>query len=452
MTPLAYLAMFGIMPLGIAFFGWMTPRKAAALTLFGAWLFLPMATIPISGFLDFNKMMAACSTVIVGVLLFDAKRVAKLQFHWVDLPIIAYCLWPGVCSVANGNGVWDGLSIVAQYLATWGGPYLVGRMYFSDADGIRYLARAFYLAGIAYMPFCLYEVRMSPQLHSMFYGFHQHSFAQTFRMGGWRPMVFMQHGLMVSLFMVLTTVIGIWLWRRKELPLLFGFSTKYFLPLMVLTTVLSRSTGALALGVVAISALFVAKHFGPKIVILPLLLIAPFWVSGRLSGVFSGEIVSQTAVAITGDANRGGSMNARLAQEDKVRGSVLSSPVFGYGRWGKGLDQLWLLEARNHGIPQVVSLILVCSLPSLLALIKMSKKQMNTAGGFAVLLAFLPLLFLLDSLVNGMVNPLYVLAAGASTYCLYDLKAVERTTESKHASIPKMHFKVVRDLHPGHSL
>ena len=38
---------------------------------------------------------------------------------------------------------------------------------------------------------------ISPQLHFMTYGFYQHEFTQVVRMGGYRPMVFLQHGIAV---------------------------------------------------------------------------------------------------------------------------------------------------------------------------------------------------------------------------------------------------------------
>ena len=76
----------------------------------------------------------------------------------------------------------------------------------------------FVLGGLIYVPLCLFEVRMSPQLHNMVYGFAQHSFGQTVRGGGWRPMVFMQHGLAVGLFMSVMLP-----WAPKLMPVLLEY-------------------------------------------------------------------------------------------------------------------------------------------------------------------------------------------------------------------------------------
>ena len=42
---------------------------------------------------------------------------------------------------------------------------------------------------------------MSPQLHSWVYGFFPHSWGQQVRYGGFRPVVFLGHGLWVSIFL-----------------------------------------------------------------------------------------------------------------------------------------------------------------------------------------------------------------------------------------------------------
>ena len=94
---------------------------------------------------------------------------------------------------------------------TWGIPYFLGRIYFNDLQGLRELSVAIFIGGLIYVPFCLYEIRFSPQLHRLLYGYHQHDFSQTFRFGGYRPMVFMQHGLMVGMWMGMATLAGIWL-------------------------------------------------------------------------------------------------------------------------------------------------------------------------------------------------------------------------------------------------
>ena len=83
----------------------------------------------------------------------------------------------------------------------WGLPYFIGRIYLGNFKWMRELAIAIFIGGLVYVPLCIYEMKFSPILHMQVYGFAQNSIAQQIRLGGWRPMVFLPHGIAVGLFM-----------------------------------------------------------------------------------------------------------------------------------------------------------------------------------------------------------------------------------------------------------
>ena len=56
---------------------------------------------------------------------------------------------------------------------------------------------------------------MSPQLHTWIYGYFPSIFSQQMRDGGFRPVVFLGHGLLVSFFAMTTTVAAAALWRTR---------------------------------------------------------------------------------------------------------------------------------------------------------------------------------------------------------------------------------------------
>ena len=70
-------------------------------------------------------------------------------------------------------------------------PYLIGRLYFSDAEGLRELAIAIVIGGLACVLPCLYEMRMSPLLLPQVYGIDRY---EGIRMGGYRPRIFFSTG------------------------------------------------------------------------------------------------------------------------------------------------------------------------------------------------------------------------------------------------------------------
>jgi len=53
---------------------------------------------------------------------------------------------------------------------------------------------------VFYTFFLFIELTASPQLNRWIYGYHQSQFIMAMRAGGYRPMVFMRHGLNVAFF------------------------------------------------------------------------------------------------------------------------------------------------------------------------------------------------------------------------------------------------------------
>ena len=84
--------------------------------------------------------------------------------------MLLWCIFPYYTSVKNGLGSWDGYSNIFFQVATWGLPYFIGRCYFKDWESFRELGIALLIGGLIYIPFCLFEVKMSPQLHKYIYG------------------------------------------------------------------------------------------------------------------------------------------------------------------------------------------------------------------------------------------------------------------------------------------
>ncbi len=113
--------------------------------------------------------------------------------------MVIWCLCAFASSISNGLGIYDGIAASLVRIVTYGVPYLIGRIYLNNLNGMRQLAIGIFLGGLIYVPFCLLEVAISPQIHRMVYGYHGiREFGQAIRYGGFRPNVFMQHGLSVG--------------------------------------------------------------------------------------------------------------------------------------------------------------------------------------------------------------------------------------------------------------
>lgn len=413
-------------------------------------LFLPMVTefgdSPESGAfsaillpgLSLTKYKVISLAVLLAVLLTDRKRLAQLRLSWVDLPMLAWCLLP-IPSVLGGPPPADGsdpfTACLSQCLGTfllWGVPYFVGKLYFGSFERLRDLAIIFVLGALLYIPLCLYEVRMSPQLHNRLYGFTQHDFAQTMRFDGFRPMVFMQHGIALGLYMCLAALVGFVLWRYRAGITLSGMALPRFarlfpwlLLVLAVTTVLIKSTGALLLVVVGFGALVVACRLRTIWPLAILLLISPQYLTARTSGAWSGVALLPLLQTTLGQ-ERAESFEFRQTNEEMLMARAFEGPAFGWGGWGRNFvrdkdgtvltipDGLWIIALGERGLPGLITLWLAMLLPVVRFLWQQPVSTWSTPRSAAAMAcAFIVVLYMIDNLMNGMHNPVFIAMAGA---------------------------------------
>ena len=418
------IIMFAWIPVVFLLFTRFEPQRAAIIAFLAAWLFLPMAKYPIAGLPDYTKMSATCFGIFLAALVFDGQRLAALKLRAADAPMLLWCLCPLFSSLSNGLGLYDGLASVLQQTAKWGFPYLIGRMYFGTLDGLRRYAIGIFAGGIIYIPLCLFESRMSPQLHNMFYGFTQSSFNQTFRYGGWRPMVFMEHGLMVGMWMASASLVGLWLYRSGALTQLRGYSMRWLVPLLTVTTVMCRSTGAVALYIIGAAALIATQKTKNSVAILLLLSLPVGYLATRSTGIWSGDNLVN-AISANLSEDRAASLDYRFKNENVLSEKALRQPVFGWGGWGRArvydaegndisiTDGLWIIVFGQYGLLGLAAFTAAVLLPGLKLLRLYPVRQWSSpAVGPAAVLAVLLVIYMIDNLLNAMINPIFIVAAG----------------------------------------
>ena len=438
------VALLGWPVVVLVLFSFLTPRRAVLASFVLAWLFLPVAGYELPGLPDYTKITATSYGVILGILIFDFGRVSRLRFSWLDVSAIVLCLSPMASSLSNGLGVYDGASTVLVQIIMYGVPYFVGRLYFNDREGLRDLALAIFFGGLIYVPLCLYEIRMSPQLHKLVYGFHQHDFGQTKRFGGFRPMVFMQHGLAVGLWMTCASLVGIWMWRTGALRQIRGWSISIVASGLLVTTILCKSAGSLALLVMGTAALFATQWMNSK-VFLACLIAAPLAYMGvRASGDWSGESLI-AAGRIMGD-ERADSLQFRMENEDLLAEKAWQRPVFGWGGWSRNrvyddrgrdlsvTDGLWIIAFGQRGLVGLSAFYAMLLLPIAALVNKMPANRIADVDNAAVVVtSVIIVLFATDCIFNAMPNPLFVAAAGGLTSFAFAC----RSTRSRSAAIPR---------------
>ena len=395
-------------------------RRAVIVAFVFAWMFLPMAKLELPGFPDYNKVSATCAGIFLATLFFELNRFIRFRPGWLDLPIAILCICPLASSLSNGLGLYNGLSSAFLRTIMWGMPYFIGRVYFNDLRGLRELAIGMFIGGLVYIPFCLYEIRMSPQLHHIVYGYHQHSFAQTSRYGGWRPMVFMQHGLMVGMWMASASLVGLWLRLSTGLKHIAGVPTIPLLLVLFGTTFLCKSIGALIILAMGLAILLVLRWRPTPLPFFALSAVIVIYLAVRASGLWSGEELVTTADTILG-AQRAGSLQTRLVNEEILSAHARQRPVLGWGNWGRNRptgmftipDSLWIIFFGSNGVVGLCAVVAVLLLPALFFIKRLPLQLYNSSNWApAVCFAALLILYMVDNLFNYMYNPLFLLVSG----------------------------------------
>lgn len=421
------VALLGWMPLVAVLFATLRPQRAVLAAYVAGWLFLPVADLQLLGFFDYSKGTAVPLVVFAAVLVFDSAALRRLHFSRLDLPVIAFSAAPLLSSLANGLGWYDALSACMYQTIHWGLPYLMGRAYFHSAQGLRQLALGLLAGGLVYAPLCLWEIRMSPQLHATLYGFHQHDWTQTLRLGGYRPMVFMQHGLMVGLWMGAASVIGVALWLAGGTRKLWGMPVAPLVVVLLVTGVLCKSFGATILVLVGVLALLAMRSLRTSLPMALLLFLPSTYVLVRTAGDWSGAEATELVGEI--DSERAHSLAFRLEAEERLRLKAAEKPLLGWGGWGRSFvrrsddplqqdtvitDSLWILVFGKYGAVGLIALLACFGVPVLALWRRCPPRRWAIPG--AVLpwaLALVLTLYAIDCLVNAMENPVYLLIAGA---------------------------------------
>jgi hypothetical protein len=349
----ATLALLLWIPFSVVVFSITKPHKAVAFLLVFGTLFLPeLEFFDIKLLPNMNKKTIACAWVILPAMVWARSQLKRASLGKAPWFLFAMMLVVSVGrTFTNLDPIVVGGRVVAPILTHTAitfmledfllvfGPYYLGAALFRDRDALRDFMRIFCLGGIAYVPLVLLEIRLSPQLHNWVYGYYQHSWLQVMRDGAFRPMVFMQHGLAVALFMATCAVLTFGLARARERLLkLPALPIAMFITLLV---AMSHSLGALifvaALGPVvwltsAKTQLRVAALLAALVMFYPMLRAYDLFPTKELLGI---------AKSISED--RAGSLAFRFTNEDGALARALTRPMFGWG----GFDRIFVLDEES---------------------------------------------------------------------------------------------------------
>ncbi len=430
---LAY-AMLYIWPLVmIGLFRFLTPDRALIWSFLGAFMFLPAGVninLPLIPTLD--KYTIPSLTALVLCLTLVKQRIKFLPSSTLaSVFMIGFVLSPFATLMTNrepfidgvvflpGLSVRDAISASLQYAITLI-PFILGFNLLSSQESRRNFLTAYMIAGLVYSIPVLLEVRLAPQFSYWVYGYYTQLFGQQLRFDGFRPVVFMGHGLTVAFFMTMTVLSTALLWRgsNEKTRLFYGFATLYLLFVLIAC----KTVGAILFAAVFLPVIvFTGLRFKAWIITVCSLLVLIYPVLRSADVIPTTELVSYAGVI---HEDRAQSLEFRFENENLLLEHAALKPVFGWGFWdrnrlwdpetGRGLtvtDGYWIIVIGVLGWTGYICVFGLLTLP-LFRLwrlrSRMSADQHYLTYGTALLLA----VNLLELLPNSLVNTMSWMLAG----------------------------------------
>jgi hypothetical protein len=315
------------------------------------------------------------------------------------------------------------------------GPFLLARSFLHTLDHLSELLWAVVLGTMLYSLPMLLEVRLSPQLNIWIYGFFQHSFEQMARGGGFRPIVFLYHGLWAAFLVTMAVLSTVTLIRstgkRRRGPMLVAFAIW-----LTIVLILCKSMASLVYTIVFAPLILVTKTRTQVSLAGLIALLALSYPIARGAGLVPVDTILASVEQIAPD--RAASLRFRFANEEILLDRARERPVFGWGIWGRNhihdafgnitsvTDGLWIIIFGALGWVGYLSQFGLLVLPVFLVWLRRNVVLPPVVAGMSLILT----INVVDLIPNATATPLTWLLAGSL------LAWVERSTAQVSVNTP----------------
>jgi hypothetical protein len=434
----AYVALFSWPVIALGFFA--ARRKRYRVSSTTAWmLVLPIMFLPSAFAWDppllppITKFRMGLLCALLGQHLFHKQDLLKrAPLHNFPRYVFGVYILGVMVTIANNGDTliygktvlpgltsYDYLSAGIAEVFDFYLPVAMGQRVFKDEQSLLDLFKVLSSCALIYAPFMLFEVRMSPQLHSWVYGYYPSEFQQAMRAGGFRPIVFMNHGLSVAGWMFSCVVATL---AVRSAGVSFAkVSTKLRLAIDWVLLVVTKSLGPIIYaGVVTLSRIW-SGTITARLITVIVVLVATYPVL-RAEDLFPTRDVVEFFQLVNED--RAASLKFRFDNEDMLLRHAMQRPYFGWGTYGrnhvydaKGKDNSvtdgeWIIQLGTWGYVGHIAFFAMLMLP-LVRFLRRRRSMPARQQALCSMLALLVALFVLDLLPNARSDYLSLLYAGA---------------------------------------
>jgi len=458
---LAYLALLAWVPIAIVLFRVVRPVTAATTVLLGALLWLPSDfAIDLPGVPGADRLVIGGIAILAGYYLGIPRRSrSKAALGWPGILITTQVLSSFITIYANpdplrygttilpGLSTYDALGVAFTRGVTIGVPFFVGFRLIRTPEDVREVLRVVGIFGLVCLPLILWEVRMSPQLHNLVYGYYPRLFSTSIRGGGFRPTVFTTHALEIGLFMATAVTAAAGLVRTRT-PL-FGLHPVLVYLALLVGLFCCKTLGPILLGIAVPLLVFSARVRLQTRVACALTFVVFLYPLLRAQDVFpTGTLVSAAEVV---SHERAYSLDYRFENEDRLLRKAQERLLFGWGTFARnrvynpltGIDEsnpdgYWIVEMGMFGLIGFLSFFGLLTVPLLAGALRLRYFQKGRPRSVVAALLFMLLLRAVDLLPNAFFASFTLFLAGGLTHLARTAKPESRTsTRAAGAPMPR---------------
>lgn len=413
------------------------PAKALTLIVVGGYLFLPVKTAidpPFIPPIDKNTIITLSAFLALGIRKPRSFRWLPQNRLFKTLYIL-YFISPIFTVLANGDPFIDGAAYVQGLTlydvlgvlvsqATDVVLISLGMNYLQDSAARLTFLKWIVILGLIYSPLILVEVRLSPQLHNWIYGFFPSSFAQQVRSGGFRPVVFLGHGLATSFFVFNAIAAAVTLWRSKTR---FGnISLSVWIAYLCIVLFFCKSLSSIIYCLTFLSAsLLLHKHRWLQLAVVLVSITISFPILRTFELVPTVALVN---IAESINPERAQSLSFRFDNEDILLEKANQRPAFGWGLWGRNrvyspvtgqdisvTDGAWIITLGRFGLVGFIAQFGLLFIPLLLFSLKNQKNNKYLSTDIAACSLLLSINSI-NLVPNSSITPIALIICGIFMY------------------------------------
>lgn len=300
-------------------------------------------------------------------------------------------------------------------------PFFLGRYFSTSLKDTEIFFKIMVVMALIYTLPMLFELKMSPQLHNIFYGYQPSQFVQEIREDGYRPMVFVGHGLGLAFWMSTCILAAVALLKNKIRSTILSPVVVVCYLFVVLMFCKTWSAAAYAvLGMFFILKLRPSTQVKWSFIIAAIVILYPI---AKVNEVIPEKEIISTISQY--NPARAQSLEFRFQNENEMLTHVLEKPFFGWGGWGRNriyskwdgrdlsvTDGRWIAELGTNGWMGFLFYYAILLTPLYYALktfkyIKEPKDQVYFAA-LSIILA----ICIIDSIPNTGMGPMHLFLAG----------------------------------------